>query len=364
MSAPPRVAERLVAALTPRADRDAVLGDMEEGYRAVLDARDPAAAGAWYFSQVTRSIPGLLSLHLQRARSSKGRGIERAVPPADGQAEILTPTPERSVAWWFVAAILLSALVSLATTLVVDNPNMHGRFLSPVASIGIYMAVALLVLVPLIVLTRTRLGAPGWWWIGFASFAAAQNLSTALGTWLSGAIIPYSPKEPLGMVLPASAWAIVFALLFAIPPLLGCALARRNDEGGLLSRVLPAKDTALALRMAVLLITAYVLAEAAYPAVLPVGLTDLYVPLSFTPAIVFALGVSVFGLPRSTWIPLGIAELARATSYVTTRFEGTASLAGSLASVLATAIMVVAGALLGIVLAEAALRVRTARKTT
>jgi putative ABC transport system permease protein len=53
---PPRLAERLLQALLDERSRDAVAGDLHEGYLAVRQQRGAAAAARWYLIQAARSV--------------------------------------------------------------------------------------------------------------------------------------------------------------------------------------------------------------------------------------------------------------------------------------------------------------------
>src|SRR5690606_31644746 len=55
--APPRLARWLFAAILHDVDHDAVLGDLEETYAYFEGRYGAARAGAWYWSQVLRSLP-------------------------------------------------------------------------------------------------------------------------------------------------------------------------------------------------------------------------------------------------------------------------------------------------------------------
>ena len=53
---PPRIAERLLQALLDDRSRDAVIGDLHEGYLAARQSRGAVAAARWYWSQAIRSV--------------------------------------------------------------------------------------------------------------------------------------------------------------------------------------------------------------------------------------------------------------------------------------------------------------------
>lgn len=53
-SAPPRLATWLLSRFLPEDVREPFVGDLEEGFREVLEARGPAAAGRWYWSEALR----------------------------------------------------------------------------------------------------------------------------------------------------------------------------------------------------------------------------------------------------------------------------------------------------------------------
>jgi hypothetical protein len=58
---PPVVAEALVAAVAPLGDYESIAGDLHEEYLRHARLRGRRAANRWYWSQVLRSIPWLLS---------------------------------------------------------------------------------------------------------------------------------------------------------------------------------------------------------------------------------------------------------------------------------------------------------------
>ncbi|MGA9946174.1 MAG: hypothetical protein WBP75_14170 [Candidatus Cybelea sp.] len=58
---PPVVAEALVAAVAPLGDYESIAGDLHEEYLRHARLRSRSAANRWYWSQVLRSIPWLLS---------------------------------------------------------------------------------------------------------------------------------------------------------------------------------------------------------------------------------------------------------------------------------------------------------------
>jgi putative ABC transport system permease protein len=70
----PRLARFLLGLLIERADRDAVLEDMEERFRALASSRGPAAARRWYWSQTVRALPALLSPDAEAARRRAWQG--------------------------------------------------------------------------------------------------------------------------------------------------------------------------------------------------------------------------------------------------------------------------------------------------
>jgi putative ABC transport system permease protein len=70
----PRLARFLLGLLVERADRDAVLEDMEERFRALASSRGPAAARRWYWSQTVRALPALLSPDAEDARRRAWQG--------------------------------------------------------------------------------------------------------------------------------------------------------------------------------------------------------------------------------------------------------------------------------------------------
>lgn len=57
----PHVARVLLAACTPRADYECVIGDLEEEYGARVSQEGRLRADRWYWSQALRSLPALLS---------------------------------------------------------------------------------------------------------------------------------------------------------------------------------------------------------------------------------------------------------------------------------------------------------------
>ncbi len=60
---PPRLPERLLGWVTPAAEREFLLGDLEERYRDVLAARGKTAARVWYWSQTLRMLVRIPGLH-------------------------------------------------------------------------------------------------------------------------------------------------------------------------------------------------------------------------------------------------------------------------------------------------------------
>ncbi|HEY2474175.1 MAG TPA: permease prefix domain 2-containing transporter [Candidatus Cybelea sp.] len=70
---PPVVAEALVAALAPPNDYESIAGDLHEEYLRCARLSGRRAANRWYWSQVLRSIPWLLSY--SRVRRSALRAI-------------------------------------------------------------------------------------------------------------------------------------------------------------------------------------------------------------------------------------------------------------------------------------------------
>ncbi|HEY4442527.1 MAG TPA: hypothetical protein VGN14_18880 [Candidatus Elarobacter sp.] len=63
----PIVARMLVAAFAPAADVDAIAGDMQEEYVAIVAAEGRLRGDLWFWSQALTSIPALLSYSRRRA---------------------------------------------------------------------------------------------------------------------------------------------------------------------------------------------------------------------------------------------------------------------------------------------------------
>ena len=63
---PPRLPRWVIARLAPRADRDIILGDLDEEFRR-RTAQSGRSAGAWYWAQAAASIPSALRLRWHRA---------------------------------------------------------------------------------------------------------------------------------------------------------------------------------------------------------------------------------------------------------------------------------------------------------
>lgn len=58
---PPWIAEALIAAAAPAADYEIIAGDLHEEYAERMRSSGEVRANRWYWSQVLRSIPALLS---------------------------------------------------------------------------------------------------------------------------------------------------------------------------------------------------------------------------------------------------------------------------------------------------------------
>jgi len=72
-SGPPRIAAAALGFALPEGEREAVLGDLEEGFNERVASVSAPTARRWYRSQVSRSIWPALSLHLDR------RGVGRLI---------------------------------------------------------------------------------------------------------------------------------------------------------------------------------------------------------------------------------------------------------------------------------------------
>lgn len=98
MSAPPRIARRLLNAALPETHRAVVLSDLDEEFtRRIEPSRSPGAAAAWYWRQVLTSLPGALRLRLRfqvadLARDLRYGGRMLRRNPAFSAAAILTLT--------------------------------------------------------------------------------------------------------------------------------------------------------------------------------------------------------------------------------------------------------------------------------
>jgi predicted permease len=106
---PPRLPRRLLRAAAPRADRAAIIGDMDEEFRRRA-ARDRGRASAWYWRQALASTPSALRLRWQRAAPAADLtgDIRRAL-------RLLRRQPA-----FAVAAIVTMALGAGVTTAVVS----------------------------------------------------------------------------------------------------------------------------------------------------------------------------------------------------------------------------------------------------
>jgi hypothetical protein len=161
MATPPVMARLLITAVAPPRDYNSVAGDLHEEYVQRAAAGSRVVADRWYWSQAIRSIPSLLSY--SRVRNS------------------------------FVTTIVTSIIfLLLLLTMVICGWLVSGELLNYV---------------------YTRLGGSElvWSWIGvFGSWAVAA----IFGAILSAALRGQSHRLML-------AAAIVFALMFVVPPYLG-----------------------------------------------------------------------------------------------------------------------------------------------
>ena len=70
---PPPLARRLLRRLLPEEVRDVLLGDLDEEFeRLVVPSRSHRRARGWYWSQVIRSLPGVIRLRAQAGRRRSG----------------------------------------------------------------------------------------------------------------------------------------------------------------------------------------------------------------------------------------------------------------------------------------------------
>jgi hypothetical protein len=69
-SAPPKLAVRILSSLLPEFSRDAILGDLQEGFAQIEMEQGAAAASRWFWRQTLSALPGfaLHSLNTTRNR--------------------------------------------------------------------------------------------------------------------------------------------------------------------------------------------------------------------------------------------------------------------------------------------------------
>ena len=70
-SAPPKLAVRILSSLLPEFSRDAILGDLQEGFAQIEMEQGAAAASRWFWSQTLSALPGFMLHSLNTTRSRR-----------------------------------------------------------------------------------------------------------------------------------------------------------------------------------------------------------------------------------------------------------------------------------------------------
>lgn len=113
---PPRVPELLLQCLTPRGEREFLLGDLLERYADLLAARGRAIAAAWYWAQALKTLASLPRLWRAQGREPPRR----------------SPSPTRRPIRHMTSIVLFNLRVAVRTL---------GR--APVFSVGVILTLAL-----------------------------------------------------------------------------------------------------------------------------------------------------------------------------------------------------------------------------
>lgn len=120
---PPDLPRRLLERLLPPADRQAVIGDLDEEFRRhVAPARGARSAALWYWRQALLSIPAALRLRSRARGARRGRARERRARQAIGSAAMdvrYAVRLARRDAGFTAAAMTTHALAVAVTTAVV-----------------------------------------------------------------------------------------------------------------------------------------------------------------------------------------------------------------------------------------------------
>ena len=135
-----------------------VLGDLEEEYGMVAASRPPAAAAAWYWSQVCRSVVPLAWSTLRRRGWPTTFGLALVLYIAWGLVEalvsrfllvLLTPDALSSVVWTFVVGLTAAVFIG---------------YVAAWLRAGTPLALAILVFVTIAVMIVMKVGSEPWWY--------------------------------------------------------------------------------------------------------------------------------------------------------------------------------------------------------
>jgi len=158
----PRVATWLLACLLPRADREAVVGDLIEEYAIRAQSTSPSSVVRWYWGQIWRSIPLILWSTVRRGGALSTLGVALGAYIAAGMLEFAgTAAISRLLDTNARAFAILSVIVGLATI------GLAGYFAAWIRS-GAASALAGIVMIGVATLMVTKSdSAPLWYALVF-----------------------------------------------------------------------------------------------------------------------------------------------------------------------------------------------------
>lgn len=154
----PRIATWLLACLLPRADREAVLGDLVEEYALRVQSTSSSRALWWYWGQACRSIPLMLWSSVRRYATLSTLAVAVAMYVAAGLLEFASTVAIAQLLDPHARAFtVLSVIVGLATMGLAGYTAAWIR--SGAANV---LAAIILIGVALLMVTRSG-GAPLWY---------------------------------------------------------------------------------------------------------------------------------------------------------------------------------------------------------
>jgi hypothetical protein len=168
---PPRSATWVLHCLLPDEDKDAIIGDLIEEH-ALLQSQSGRGAALWYWGQVGRSIPPLLSA---AARRERWHAILGAAIVAYILATLIESVFTVAIQKLFVRDTFVPVLLTLIAGLAAMAA---GGYVAAWMRRGAAVALAILIALVVATLMMTMAGSvPGWYAVGFLILGPLASLA-------------------------------------------------------------------------------------------------------------------------------------------------------------------------------------------